>query len=865
MVEQFRSLTSDHRPQPLMTAPNARERILPRLIEDEMKESFLDYSMSVIVQRALPDVRDGLKPVHRRILYAMHELGLVPGRPYKKSATVVGDVLGKYHPHGDVAVYDSLVRMVQDFSLRYPLVDGQGNFGSVVGDPPAAYRYTEARLTRIAMTMLEDIDKTTVDVVPNFDDRLQEPTVLPARLPNLIVNGTSGLAVGMATNIPPHNLAETVEALTHLVDHPDAGVKDLRKFIKGPDFPTGAIIYGRDGIKECYEKGRGRLTIRARAVIEEKESTGKHQIVVAEIPYQVNKSNLIAQIAELVNAKKLEGISDLRDESDREGMRIVIELKRDAVPAVVLNQLYKHTQMQTTFGAIMLALVDGAPKEMNLKELLEHFIEHRHTVIVRRTEFELKRAQDREHILEGLKIAVDNIDEVVKIIRKSKDTPTADASLRKRFKLSEKQSAEILNMRLARLTALEITKLEEELKEVRKFIKECKEILGSKPRRLKILKEELSEVAHGFGDERRTEIVADQGEFSIEDLIAEEDMVITVSHAGYIKRLPVSAYRRQRRGGRGVISAHTKDDDWVEHLFIASTHDYVMFFTQQGQCYWLKVHEIPQAARAARGKPVVNCVAMKPDERIASLVPVREFSDEQFLFFATKQGVVKKTRLSEFGNPRSVGIRAINIEKGDELIDVQVTDGRNDLVLATRHGMCIRFHEQDVRDMGRTATGVWGIALDKKDQVVDLVVIRRSATLLAVTEKGMGKRSELDEYRVQHRGGRGIITLKRNEKTGAIVGLKEVQPDDELMMITKKGIMIRVPVDGIRVTGRNTQGVKVMNLTPGDLVVDVARIVKEDDEEENGDDDETPKKPKAAKTPKTARAAKAAKKGGGKK
>ncbi|PYO43261.1 MAG: DNA gyrase subunit A [Gemmatimonadetes bacterium] len=820
-----------------MTGPNARERILPRLIEDEMRESFLDYSMSVIVQRALPDVRDGLKPVHRRILYAMHELGLVPGRPYKKSATVVGDVLGKYHPHGDVAVYDSLVRMVQDFSLRYPLVDGQGNFGSVDGDPPAAYRYTEARLTRIAMTMLEDIDKNTVDFVPNFDDRLQEPTVLPSRLPNLIVNGTSGIAVGMATNIPPHNLAETVEAINHLVDHPTATIKDLRKFIKGPDFPTGAIIYGREGIKECYEKGRGRMVLRARAVVEEKESTGKQQIVVAEIPYQVNKANLIAQIAELANAKKIDGISDIQDYSDREGMRIVIDLKRDAVPAVVLNQLYKHSQMQTTFGAIMLALVDGAPKEMNLKELLEHFIEHRHTVITRRTEFELKRAQDREHILEGLKIAVDNIDEVIRIIKKSKDTPTADAALRKRFKLSEKQSAEILNMRLARLTALEITKLEDELKEVRKFIKECKEILASKPRRLKILKEELAELAHGFGDERRTEIVADQGEFSIEDLIAEEDMVITVSHAGYIKRLPVSAYRRQRRGGRGVISAHTKEDDWVEHLFIASTHDYMMFFTEQGQCYWLKVHEIPQAARAARGKPILSCIAMKQDERLASLVPVREFSEDQYLLFATKQGVVKKTRLSEFGNPRSVGIRAINIEKGDELIDVQVTDGKNDIVLATHHGMSIRFHEKDVRDMGRTATGVKGIELDKKDQVIDMVVVRRKSTLLTVTEKGMGKRSELDEYRVQHRGGRGIITLKRAEKTGDIVALKEVLPGDELMMITKKGIMIRVPVEGIRISGRNTQGVKIMNLTAADLVVDVARVVKED-EGEDGEDDE---------------------------
>jgi len=821
-----------------MTAPNARERILPRLIEDELKESFLDYSMSVIVQRALPDVRDGLKPVHRRILYAMHELGLVPGRPYKKSATVVGDVLGKYHPHGDVALYDSLVRMVQEFSLRYPLVDGQGNFGSVDGDSAAAYRYTEARLTRIAMAMLEDIDKSTVDFVPNFDDRLQEPTVLPSRLPNLIVNGAAGIAVGMATNIPPHNLGETVEAIKHLVDQPDASLKELRRFIKGPDFPTGGIIYGREGIKECYEKGRGRIVLRARAIVEEKESTGKQQIVVTEFPYQVSPERVHEQIRDQSLAKKLEGISDVRNESDKEGIRFVIELKRDVVPLVVLNQLYQHTQMQVTFGAIMLALVDGGPKEMNLKELLQHFIEHRHSVITRRTQFELQRAQDREHILEGLKIAVDHIDEVIRIIKKSKDTPAADAALRKRFKLSEKQSAEILNMRLARLTALEITKLEEELRDVRKFIKECKEILASKPRRMKILKEELSELSHGFGDERRTEIVADQGEFSIEDLIAEEDMVITVSHAGYIKRLPVSAYRRQRRGGKGVISAMAREDDWVEHLFIASTHDYVMFFTQQGQCYWLKVHEIPQAARAARGKPMVSCIAIKPDERIAALVPVREFSDDQYLLFATKNGVVKKTVLSEFGNPRSVGIRAINIEKGDELIDVQVTDGKNDIVLATRHGMSIRFHEKDVRDMGRTTTGVKGIELEKRDRVIDMVVVRRKSTLLTVTEKGMGKRSELDEYRVQHRGGRGIITLKRADKTGDVVALKEVLQDDELMMITKKGIMIRVPVEGIRISGRNTQGVKVMNLIAGDLVVDVARVVKEEEAEEGDEGEE---------------------------
>ncbi|MGH7699220.1 MAG: DNA gyrase subunit A [Gemmatimonadales bacterium] len=823
-----------------MTGPAARERILPRLIEDEMRDSFLDYSMSVIVQRALPDVRDGMKPVHRRILYAMYELGLVPGRPYKKAATVVGDVLGKYHPHGDLSVYDALVRMVQDFSLRYPLVDGQGNFGSVDGDAPAAYRYTEARLTRIALTMLEDIDKNTVALVPNFDDRLREPTVLPARLPNLIVNGSAGIAVGMATNIPPHNLSEVVQAIHHLVDHPAAGVKDLRKFVKGPDFPTGGIIYGREGIKECYDKGRGRIVIRARAVAEEKASTGRQQIVVTEFPYQVSPERVHEQIRDHVVSRKLEGITDVRNESDKEGVRLVIELKRDAVPMVVLNQLYKHTQMQVTFGAIMLALVDGVPKEMDLKELLQHFIDHRHEVITRRTEFERQRAQDREHILEGLKIAVDHIDEVVRIIRKSKDVPTADAALRKRFKLSDKQSAEILNMRLARLTALEITKLEAEIKDVRKFIKECKEILASKPRRMKILKEELTELSHGFGDERRTEIVADQGEFSIEDLIAEEDMVITVSHSGYIKRLPVTAYRRQRRGGRGVTAAGTREDDWLEHLFIASTHDYVMFFTQSGQCYWLKVHEIPQAARAARGKPMVNCIAIKPDERIAALVPVREFSPDRSVFFATRNGVVKKTQLSEFGNPRSVGIRAINIEKGDELIDVQVTDGSNDIVLATRHGMSIRFHEKDVREMGRTATGVKGIELDKKDRVIDLVIVRRKSTLLTVTEKGMGKRSELDEYRIQHRGGRGIITLKRTDKTGDVVALKEVVPDDELMMITKKGIMIRVPVEGIRISGRNTQGVRIMNLAPGDIVVDVARVVKEDEAEEDGDDGATP-------------------------
>jgi DNA gyrase subunit A len=812
-----------------MTAPHSRERILPRLIEDEMQQSFINYSMSVIVSRALPDVRDGLKPVHRRILYAMNELGLVPGRPYKKSATVVGDVLGKYHPHGDSSVYDALVRMVQDFSLRYPLIDGQGNFGSVDGDPAAAYRYTEARLTRIAITMLEDIDKNTVDFQPNFDDRLEEPTVLPSRLPNLLVNGSSGIAVGMATNIPPHNLKEIAKAIELLVDEPESTIADLRKVVKGPDFPTGGFIYGREGIKDAYETGRGRVIMRARAQIEEKESSGKSQIVITEIPYQVNRENLVRSIAELVNAKKIDGISGVNDESDKDGMRVVVQLKRDAIPHVVLNQLYKHTQMQATFGVIMLALDNGMPKVMNLKELIERYISHRMTVIVRRTQFELDAAQAREHILEGLKIAVDNIDEVIKIIRGSENTEEADQKLRKRFKLSEKQSDAILNMRLAKLTGLEIEKLEAELAEVRALIKDLQGILASKQRQATILKTELREVADKFGDARRTEILSDQGEFTVEDLIAEEDMVITVSHTGYIKRIPVSAYRKQRRGGRGLTGTDLKADDWVEHLFVASTHDYLMFFTNQGQVYWLKVHEIPQASRAARGKPVVNCIAIRPGERIAALVPVREFSENQWLFFATRQGTVKKTRLSEYGNVRSNGIRAINIDDGDELIDVQVCEATNDIILATRAGMSIRFHQADAREMGRATAGVKGVQLTGEDVVIGMVVVRRDATLLVVSEKGYGKRSELSEYRVQKRGGKGIITFKVTDKTGSIVALKEVIPDDELMMITHHGVIIRCAVDGIRVIGRNTQGVRVMNLDAGDTLQDVARVVKEDE------------------------------------
>src|SRR5687768_4014804 len=823
-----------------MSAPNNRERILPRLIDEEIKESFINYSMSVIVSRALPDVRDGLKPVHRRVLYAMNELGLVPGRPYKKSATVVGDVLGKYHPHGDSSVYDALVRMVQDFSLRYPLIDGQGNFGSVEGDPAAAYRYTEARLTAIAVEMLGDIDKNTVAFVPNFDDRLQEPSVLPSGIPNLVVNGSSGIAVGMATNIPPHNMREVVAAILHLIDNEDATPADLRKHIKGPDFPTAGFIYGRQGIKDYQETGRGRIIMRARAVIEEMKN-GKSQIVISEIPYQVNSAKLIEDIANLVRDKKLEGISDLRNESDRDGLRIVIELKRDAIPRVVLNQLYKHTAMQSTFGVIMLALVPDSqtgrlvPKVMPLKEVLEHYIAHRHNVIVRRAQFELDKALEREHILEGLKIAVDNIDEVIKVIKKADDPAAASEQLQKRFKLSERQAEAILNMRLAKLTGLEIEKLEAELKDVQGQIKELRELLGSKPKRMKLMKDELTNASKKFGDERRSEITSDEGEFTVEDLIAEEEMVVTISHSGYIKRTSVSSYKRQRRGGKGLNGQNLKDEDFVEHLFIASTHDYILFFTDDGRCFSLKVHEIPQLGRATKGKPVVNLISVSAETKVSAMVPVQEFRDDQFLLFATKNGTVKKTALSAYANPRSTGIKAIKIEEGDELIDVQITSGTNDIVLATRHGLSIRFHEQDARDMGRDTTGVKGIELSDKDELIGMVVIKRDANLLVVTERGMGKCSPIDEYRVQKRGGKGIITLHRTEKTGDAVSIKEVLPDDELMVITQNGMIIRMPVKGIRVSGRNTQGVRLVDLEANDCVNDVARVVP-DEEGEEGED-----------------------------
>ena len=820
-----------------MTAPHNRERILPRLIDEEIKESFINYSMSVIVSRALPDVRDGLKPVHRRVLYAMNDLGLTPGRPYKKSATVVGDVLGKYHPHGDSSVYDALVRMVQDFSLRYPLVDGQGNFGSNEGDGAAAYRYTEARLTRIATEMLADIDKNTVDYGPNYDDRLVEPKVLPSGIPNLLVNGSSGIAVGMATNIPPHNMREIVAALHAMIDNPDIDAAALRKYVKGPDFPTGGYIYGKEGIKDYQETGRGRIVMRARAVIEEKESSGRSQIVVTEVPYQVNVKTMQEDIARLVREGKLQGIADMRNETNREGMRIVIELKRDAIPRVVLNQLYKHTAMQSTFGVNMLALVPDVntrqlvPKVMGLKEALEHYIKHRHEVIVRRTQYDLDKALDREHILEGLKIAVDNIDAVIKIIRAAADTPAASAQLQRRFKLSERQAEAILNMRLAKLTGLEIEKLEEELAEVRATIADLRDILASRERRFTIMKDELQQVATTYGDERRTEITGDQGEFTIEDLIAEEDMVVTISHSGYIKRTSVSTYRIQRRGGRGLSGQDLKDTDFIERLFVGSTHDYILIFTDDGRCFWLKVHEIPQGGRATRGKPIVNLINVTPDTKIRAMVPVRDFPDDQYLLFVTKQGTVKKTALSAYSNPRANGIKAIKIEAGDKLIDVHVTNGQNDVVLATKFGLSIRFPESDVRDMGRDTTGVKGVELRPEDAVVSVVVIKRDATLLVVTEKGMGKVTDIDEYRVQKRGGKGIITVNRTEKTGNVVALMEVLPDDEMMLITKGGVIIRSSVAQVRNTGRNAQGVKLVNLDDKDVVCSVARMIPDEKSE----------------------------------
>jgi DNA gyrase subunit A len=797
-----------------------------------MRSSYIDYSMSVIVSRAIPDVRDGLKPVHRRVLYGMSELGLSYNKPYKKSARVVGEVLGKYHPHGDTAVYDTIVRMAQPFSMRYMLVDGQGNFGSVDGDAPAAMRYTEVRLTRIAEEILKDLDKNTVNFVPNFDDTLTLPEVMPAVVPNLLINGSSGIAVGMATNIPPHNLGEVVDGIAELIDNPACSVKDLMKHIKGPDFPTAGIINGTGGIKDAYETGKGKVVIRAKASIETAKN-GRESIIITEIPYQVNKANLLEKISELVRDKKVEDIGALRDESDRDGMRIVIELKRDANAQVIMNNLFKHTQMQVTFGIIMLALVDGRPQVLNLKQVLQHFVDHRHEVVLRRTKFELEAAEKRAHILEGLKIALENIDAVIALIKKSKDPQTAKDGLMKKFKLSEIQALEILKMQLQRLTNLEVEKIEKEYKEILKLIEKLKSILGSKSKRMQIIKDELAELKKTYGDDRRTEILRKEvQEIDFEDTIAEEEMVVTISHQGYIKRFPVSGYRRQGRGGQGVTGGATKDDDFIEYLFVASTHEYILFFTSKGRCYWLKVYDIPQVGRAARGKHIKNVLELQADENLRAYINVKEFSEEQSVVMVTRNGVIKKTKLSEFSNPRRGGIIALTIEDKDDLVGAKLTDGKRDIILGTKDGMAIRFHESDVREMGRSARGVTGIDLAKKDFVIGVVVLRRdNGTVLVVSDKGFGKRSDVGDYRVTRRGGKGIITMKSTDKTGDMIAIREVVDNEDLMIITEHGMVIRLRMADIRTMGRNTQGVRLVKLKESDTISDITSIQDEEESE----------------------------------
>jgi DNA gyrase subunit A len=814
----------------------ANEKIIPVNIEQEMQNSYLDYSMSVIVARALPDVRDGLKPVHRRVLYGMNELGLQPNRAYKKSARVVGDVLGKYHPHGDKAVYDTIVRMVQDFSLRYPLVDGQGNFGSVDGDSPAAMRYTEVRLAQISNNILADLDKNTVDFVANYDDTSKEPSVLPTILPNLLVNGSSGIAVGMATNIPPHNLTEVVDGLIALIKDPAIAIEKIMKHIKAPDFPTGGIIWGFEGVKSAYLTGRGKIIIRAKARIEVAKND-RETIIISELPYQVNKANLIENIAYLVRDKKIDDISDVRDESDKDGLRVVIDVKRGGAANVILNNLFKHTQMQVTFGVILLALVDGIPRVLNLKDMMESFVKHRLNVIIRRTKFDLDAAEKRAHILEGYMIALDNIDEVIEVIKKSKDVPTAQERLMKRFKLSEIQSKAILEMRLQRLTGLERKKIEEEYRELIKLIEKLKRILASDALRREILSDELKQLRETYGDERRTEIVMNAVKISdeefIKEFIKEEDVVITISHSGYIKRTPVSGYRRQSRGGKGIIGATTREDDFIEHMFVASTHNHLMFFTDLGKCYMLKVHEIQEASRTAKGYSVANYIGKSKEEEITAILNVKDFGDNMFITMVTKHGTMKKTDLASFENTRKGGIIAISLGKDDSLIDVQLTNGKQEILIGTHGGMAIRFNESDIRSMGRTAAGVRAIKLDKKDFVVGLVAVKRAGTsILVVTDKGYGKRSDLQDYRMTRRGGKGVITMKSSDKNGSVISIREVVDNDDLMIITTKGIMIRQNLGEIRVMGRNTQGVRLIKLHEGDTISAVASVVGEDAEVE---------------------------------
>jgi DNA gyrase subunit A len=805
---------------------------VPVYIEDEMRQSYMDYAMSVIVGRALPDVRDGLKPVHRRVLYAMYDMGNTWDKPYKKSARLVGDIIGKYHPHGDTAVYDTIVRMAQDFVMRYPFIDGQGNFGSVDGDSPAAMRYTEIRMARLAEEILADIEKDTVDFVPNYDDSLKEPAVLPSRIPNLLVNGASGIAVGMATNIPPHNVGEIIDGLVAMVDNPAIPIKELMKYIPGPDFPTAGFIHGKEPIVQAYSDGKGIIQMRGKAFTETVKRTGKEQIIINEIPFMVNKVRLIEQIAALVQEKKIEGISDLRDESDREGMRIVIELKRDAVAEIIINQLYKHTSLQESFGINMLAIVEGRPKLLNLRDALRAFLDHRKEVVTRRTAFDLRKAEERLHILEGLRIALDNLDAVITLIRNANDPKAAKEGLVTSFGLSELQAQAILDMRLQRLTGLERDKILQEHKETVELIAKLLAILADEKEIYKIIVTELKEIKEKFGDERRTQIVARSEEISIEDMIVDEEMAVTISHEGYIKRNPVTLYRAQRRGGKGKIGTTTKEEDFVEYLIIASMHAYILFFTTTGKVYWVKVHELPQASRAAKGKPIVNLLNLEPGERVSAFLSVREFVDGRFVVFATKKGAVKKTDLMLYSNPRASGIRAIGLEDGDEVIGVRLTDGQQELILSTLDGQSIRFKEDQVRPTGRGTYGVLGMRLDSGDAVVSMEMLNRGASILTVSEKGYGKRTEMEEYRLQSRGGKGIITMKATEKTGRIVGGQQVTDDDQLMLVTNNGKIIRLRMRDIRIIGRNTQGVRLIDVEEGERVVSLARLAEKEDEEE---------------------------------
>jgi DNA gyrase subunit A len=798
-------------------------------IEDEMQRSYIDYSMSVIIGRALPDVRDGLKPGARRILFAMRQLGLLHNRPFKKSAYVVGEVLGKYHPHGDTAVYDTLVRMAQEFSMRYPLIDGQGNFGSIDGDNAAAYRYTEARLLSLAEEMLADIDKNTVPMVKNYNGELDEPSVLPARLPNLLMNGSTGIAVGMATNIPPHNLKELVDGIVALIDNPESTIEDLMKHIKGPDFPTGAVICGYNPIIDMYKTGRGQIKVRGRAGIEEGKQ-GKETIVVSEIPYTINKAALIENMAQLVQDKTLEGISDIRDESNKNGIRIVIDLKRGVPPKVILNNLFEHTQLETTFGAIMLAIDNGQPVILNLKELLQKFIAHRFEVVTRRTRFDLEKAEARAHILEGLKIALDHLDAVVKVIRASKTREEARLQLVKKFGLTDIQANAILDMRLYQLTGLERDKLEAEYLEVIKLISYLRDLLANRKKIYGVIKEELLQMKESFGDNRRTEIAPDEGEMNVEDLIADRSCIITISHSGYLKRVPTATYRAQKRGGKGVTGMETREEDYVEHLFNASTHDYVLFFTAGGRIYWEKVYEIPEAGRAARGKAIVNLLELKSDEKIAAMVTVRAFPENEFLVMATARGIVKKTSLAEFSNPRRDGIIAIKIEEGDALIGVKLTNGKNDIMLATREGMSLRFNEGELRAQGRDTIGVHGIRLDEKDVVETIEIVDDKATFFVCTENGYGKRTSFEEYRGQHRSGKGIMAIRASDRNGAVVGAHAVRENDSLMLITAKGQTIKIKVGDIRVISRVTQGVRLINLEEGDTLVSATTVEPDEDQ-----------------------------------